>query len=124
MATFTGGFPPGPDAGNISPKTTMLRPRMTLSDEQCSDARRLRRTGKTIEEIASTLSVHVEDVRLALAAMRTRRRAPTRAALNVTIAARDFVAAEGEPGEVTWQTVERLLGELTLRRALATGTRH
>lgn len=124
MATYSGGFPPGPHAGDISPTTTSLRPRIALAPERCTEARRLRRNGLSVAQIACELDADEEDVRLALAAMRTRRRTPTRASLNVTVAARDFVAAESRVGEATWQTVERLFVELTFRRAMSGRTAH
>jgi hypothetical protein len=51
--------------------------------------------------------------------MRTRNRARSRATLNVTLAAREFVVSEANDGEGMWATVDRLLGELSLRRAFA-----
>jgi hypothetical protein len=119
MIHFQGGFPPGPHAGDISPVTRALRPRVALSDEQCAQVRRNRRSGKAIGEIAADFGCSIEDVRVALATMRTRNRARSRATLNVTLAAWEFVASEANGGEVLWATVDRLLGELTIRRAFA-----
>lgn len=124
MATRLGGTPPGPHAGDISPRTAMLRPRIALSEEQCIDARRLRRKGISISDVATKLDADVEHVRLALAAMRTRRQAPTRATLNVTLTAQNIVRAEQYEGEAVWQTVDRLLGELKSLRRRSLTTKH
>jgi hypothetical protein len=82
------------------------------------EARRLRRRGRQITEIAEVLNAPEEDIRQALATMRTRTRTATRKTLNVTIAAHEFVCGEQEPREACWETVDRLMGELTIRRAL------
>lgn len=119
MRPFQGGLPPGPGAGAISARTKALRPAVVLSEEECAAARRLRRRGRNVGEIAAQLSAPEGEVRQALAAMRTRRRVATRRSLNVTTAAHTFVADEMQPGEAIWKTVDRLLVELTIRRALA-----
>ncbi len=117
--TFPGGAPPGPHAGEISPRTRALRPAVGLSEDECSEARRLRRAGFDVEAIAFTLEADERDVEQALATMRTRRSTATRGSLNVTRAAHESVANEALSGEARWQTVDRLLTELTLRRAIA-----
>jgi DNA-binding CsgD family transcriptional regulator len=117
MMTFAGGPPPGPNSGDISALTQALRPPLRLSPRQCDSARRWRRGGRPIPEIADRLSASVDDVREALATLRTRNGAATRRTLNVTLAAHDFVVGEIEDGEVCWETVDRLLGELAIRRA-------
>lgn len=116
---FMGGHPPGPHAGDMSPLTEALRPSIPLAPTECEKARRLRRAGKEIPEIAARLAAPEADVRQALATMRTRRPFATRGSLNVTVAAHEFVASEAEDGEALWETMDRLLGELTMRRALA-----
>ena len=116
---FAGGTPPSPHAGDISPLTQALRPPLPLPPEQCARARHLRRRGLDMAVIAARLGAPLDDVKLALAAMRTTNPTPTRATLNGTVAARDFVTGESEPGEPCWETLDRLLGELALRRAAA-----
>lgn len=123
MIQFQGGLPPGPHAGDISPLTEALRAPLPLSSDQCLAARQMRRAGKSLEVISESMNCSVEDVKLALAAMRTRNRARSRATLNVTLAARDFVLGEALKGEVAWETVDRLLGELTFYRVFATARR-
>ena len=116
---FAGGRPPGPHAGDMSPLTKVLRPAIRLTREQCETARRLRRNGREAPDIAASLDAPEEEVRQALATMRTRKRAATRRSLNVTLAAHEFVSGEAAEDEACWETVDRLLGELTIRRALA-----
>src|SRR5271166_1754533 len=101
--SFTKGVPPGPHAGDISPVTEMLRPPIRLTPEQCHAARRLRRTGWEVSEIASNLSAPEGDVRQALAAMRTKKPIATRRSLNVTLAAHEFVVGEALEGEPCWE---------------------
>lgn len=123
MIHFQGGFPPGPHAGDISPLTEALRAPVPLSREHCVTARRMRREGETLEAIAAVLNCSEDDLKLALATLRTRNRTRSRATLNVTLAARDFVAGEALDGEVLWETVDRLLGELTFHRVFASTRR-
>lgn len=117
--SFAGGTPPGPHAGDMSPLTKVLRPRLGLTPEQCREARRLRRARQEIASIAAALGAAEEDVRHALAAMRTKKRDASRRSLNVTLAAHEFVAREAVEGESRWQTVDRLLIELAVRRVLS-----
>jgi hypothetical protein len=86
-------------------------------------ARRLRRRGHEVGDIATRLGVKEEQVKQALATMRTRKPKPSRRSLNVTLAAHRFVVAEAEPGEPCWETVDRLFGELALRRVFAAASR-
>ena len=119
MMSFVGGSAPGPRAGDISALTEALRPPIKMTPEHCQAARRLRRGGLQIGEIANRLMAPEDEVRQALATMRTRKRRATRRSLNVTLAAHEFVRNEADPREVCWETVDRLLGELAFRRALA-----
>lgn len=118
MNSFSGGNPPGPHAGDISTVTEALRPVIHLTPEQCRAARRLRRRGRQISEISLRLAAPEDEVRQALATMRTPKRTPTRKSLNVTLAAHEFVQSEAVRDEACWEVVDRLLIELTLRRAL------
>lgn len=118
MNSFSGGSPPGPHAGDISSLTEALRPAIHLTPEQCRAARRLRRRGRPISEISFRLAVPEDEVRQALATMRTPKRTSTRKSLNVTVAAHEFVQSEAVKNEACWEVVDRLLIELTLRRAL------
>ncbi len=117
--SFTGGQPPGPHAGDMSPLTEALRPPIGLSPDQCTTARKLRRRGRDLEEIAASLEVPEEVVRQALATMRTRKQAASRRSLNVTLAAHEYVTGEAGEGEACWETVDRLLVELAFRRAMS-----
>ena len=117
MMMFQGGQPPGPHAGDISPLTEALRPPISLTPKQCEAMRRLRRKGWEITQIANRYSVSDDEVCQALATMRTRRENFTRATLNVTVEAEQFVAAEAQDQEARWETMDRLLGELAIRRA-------
>ena len=116
--TFIGGPPPGPHSGDISPLTRAMRPSLQLSPVAADQARRLRRRGRPISEIALTLSASENDIREALATMRTRNAAASRKTLNVTIAAHEFLIGETAYGEACWQAVDRLMGELAMRRAM------
>ena len=82
---------------------------ISLSPDQCIAARRLRRRGRNLEEIAASLKVSEDEVRQALATMRTRKQTASRRSLNVTLAAHEFVTGEAGEGEVCWETVDRLL---------------
>ena len=123
---FIKGTPPAPDAGNISPVTEMLRPPIDLTPDQCTTARRLRRGGHDISDIASRLAATEQQILQALATMRTRHVRVSRRALNVTVEAHRFVKDEALNAEPCWETVDRLFGELAIRRALSgrTETRH
>jgi transposase-like protein len=114
---FSGGQPPGPNAGEISALTGALRPSIGLTPEQCVAARQLRRRGEDVSEISRRLGATETQVREALATLRTRNRAATRRTLNVTVAAQEFVASEAVNGEAHWATVDRLLVELAFLRA-------
>jgi hypothetical protein len=116
---FVGGHPPGPHAGDMSPYTETLRPAIRLTVQECRRARRLRRNGHGITEIASRLGVPHEEIRLALATIRTPKRPATRGTLNVTVEAREFILDEAQGHEPCWETVDRLLVELAFRRAMA-----
>ena len=116
---FIKGEPPGPRAGEISELTRDLRPPLALSDEECRIARKLRRARLEISAIADRLNTSELCVQQALATMRTRRKLPSRRTLNVTVAAHEFVKGEADSHEAYWETVDRLFGELALRRAWA-----
>ena len=119
MMPFMGGHPPGPHAGDMSPHTEALRPAIHLTLQECRAARRLRRDGHGIPDIAALLAAADDEVRLALATIRTPKRAATRRTLNVTVEAHEFVAGEAREHEPCWETVDRLLVELAFRRAMA-----
>lgn len=111
--------PPAPDCGHMSSRTAALRPGLDLTEEQVTEARRMRRDGDHPREIAFRMGLAVEDVERALLAMRTPKADRSRASLNVTMAAREFVSNERRVGEAVHQTVDRLLRELvTLRSGL------
>lgn len=116
---FVGGHPPGPHAGDMSPHTEALRPPIQLTLKECLAARRLRRNGREIPEIAVRLAVPEEEVRQALATIRTRKRSASRRSLNVTLAAHEYVVGEALDHEPCWETMDRLLIELAFRRAIS-----
>ncbi len=117
--SYAGGHPPGPHAGDMSPYTEALRPPVALTPQQCRAARRLRRGGRGISEIAARLAVPDDHVRLALATIRTPKQAATRRSLNVTVEAHEFVSGEARDREPCWRTLDRLLIELAFRRAMS-----
>ena len=119
MMLFSGGQPPGPHAGDMSALTGMLRPTIGLTPDQCQTARRMRRAGREVNEIAAKLDVSEENVRQALATLRTRARSATRRSLNVTLAAHDYVVGEAMEGEACWETMDRLLAEFAFKRAMS-----
>jgi predicted transcriptional regulator len=113
------GTPPGPNAGNISQLTEILRPPIDLIPDQCLAARRMRRRRHEVSDIARRLGATEQQVQQALATMRTRQIQVSRRSLNVTVEAHQFVGNEAFNGEPCWETVDRLLGELAIRRAMA-----
>ena len=100
--------------------TKALRPRALISKRDAIRARRMKRRHRGMSEadIAARLGggVTEEGVRQALEVMRTRNPSASRATLNVTTAARDFVEAEKQDGEPTWEVVDDLFGELAMAR--------
>lgn len=116
--TFIGGEPPGPHAGTMSPRTEELRPAIQLTREQAREARRLGRLGMHPTQVAEHMAEPISQVSLAMATLRTRRADPPRASLNITMEAREWVGSQAYIGEPLWQTTDRLLHELAIRRAL------
>jgi len=107
--------PPGGDF-NANPHTRMLRPATSLSDSEVSEARRMRRQGKSIEVIARFFAVSVEDMKVVLASLRTPVAYHRRRTANIGVQAYRKLCTEQRPGEPMWQTVDRLLSELDLLR--------
>jgi hypothetical protein len=104
--------PPGGDFGP-SPDTVALRPDCCLTEAQIVEARRLRKTsGMSTYDIAAQLDVPMEDVDVALAAMRMPVTNPRRRTVNVGTSAYNAIAREKHPHESMWQTMDRLLSEL------------
>ena len=114
---FVGGYPPGPHAGDISPLTEALRPPVRMPPAQCKAARRLRRCDWKAEDIAVEFNAPINEVDKALATLRTPNPGATRANLNVTTAAHEFVVREGDAGESVWSVVDRMFIELMYWRA-------
>jgi hypothetical protein len=100
----------GPRAGVTSDITLALRDRPSLTTPQRTKARKLRRAGASMQQIADLLDVPLLSVSHALANLRTPRANPPRATLNVSLAALDHVRARQLPGEAIWETMNRLLG--------------
>jgi hypothetical protein len=117
------GTPPDPACGAPSPHTAWLRPRLNMTAEQAEAARRLKRRNADLSpaQIATQLGdgATEADVRLALATLRMPNPRRTRGTLNATLEAVELIAAESRPGEPRWATLDRLLGELVQRRAVA-----
>jgi hypothetical protein len=97
-------------AGEISTITVALRAPLALTPEQRMQAKRWRKTGLEIWEVAEEMGLPEEEVALALANIRTKRPNPPRISLNVSVAAAEKVKAMQRTGEALWQTVNRLLG--------------
>jgi hypothetical protein len=97
-------------AGEISTITVALRAPLGLTPEQRLQAKRWRKTGLEIWEVAEEMELPEEEVALALANIRTKRKNPPRISLNVSVAAAEKVKAMQLNGEAIWQTVNRLLG--------------
>jgi hypothetical protein len=95
----------------MSPRTAALRPDIDLTEEQVAQARQMRRAGSRVDWIAMVLGVSLEATERALLAMRTPKDNRTRASLNVTLEARDYVLGLQKRGEAVHQTVDRILGE-------------
>lgn len=108
---------PARNAGDMSPLTERTRPRVLLSPEQIATARRLRRKGQNVTDIATELGVSTVAVLQALAPMRMPNTRASRATLNVTLPTHAFVKAEQRGGEPVWETTGRLLTELVMLRA-------
>lgn len=115
--SYITGAPPGPNCGDMSSLTKALRPPTGMPEETLEWARKLRRRGKTVSNIAAELGYPEEEVRVALAPMRTANPSRSRATLNVTLATWQFVQSQQQPGEAIWETVGRLLTELVMLRA-------
>jgi hypothetical protein len=103
--------PPGGDFGP-SPQTQQLRPNSNLDDHQANEARRLRRDGRDIPDIAEEFGVAIEEIELALAPMRTPLHFHRRRTVNVGLEAYREILNERRPGEAIWQTIDRLLTDL------------
>lgn len=108
--------PPGFHAGDMSRRTARLRPDIGLSEEVIAAIRRERKKGEEPAAIAATLSLPLAVVEKSLLAMRTPKGERSRATLNCTLAAQAIVLRERRDEEPIWQTVDRLLDELRLRR--------
>jgi hypothetical protein len=111
------GQPPGVNCGAMSPLTAATRPAVQITPEQCILARKLKRQGHGVGEIASVISATTESVLQALAPMRMRNPAASRATLNVTMTTHQFVLHQRRDGEPIWRTTGRLLTELVILRA-------
>jgi predicted transcriptional regulator len=79
----------------------------------------MRRRRHELPDIAQRLGATEQQVQQALATMRTRQVHVSRRSLNVTVEAHQFVKDEAFNSEPCWETVDRLLGELAIRRAIA-----
>jgi hypothetical protein len=122
---FYGGTAPALDAGDIGQHTTRLRPAICLSKDECSEARRQKRADPSLSaaDIAGRLGEGATEgaVLLALATLRTRNMRPTRATINASIEAGEFLKRERRQGERIWEVQDRLLGELVTLRGLVAG---
>ena len=103
----------------MSRRTQALRPAIALTPQEAAKARALRRRGEAPEMIAARFGVPLEEVEKALVQMRSPRPETTRGTLNVTLAAHRFVMGERRGSEPIWQTMDRLVDELSRLRAEA-----
>lgn len=115
--------PPGGKFGP-SPQTQILRPDVKLSDIEISVARKRRKQGASIEDIAEELGFAIEEIELALASMRTPTDNPTRRTINVGINAYNAIISEKGNGEPLWQTMDKLLTELERLRKFQSQVRN
>ena len=111
------GKPPGNGAGDISKRTEALRPAIMLTPKEAAEARRMRRSGMSPEDISSTMAMPLEEVEKVLVQMRMPRPETTRGTLNVTLAAHRLIMRERQGDEPIWTTVDRMLDELLRLRA-------
>lgn len=102
--------PTGPFDENAM--TRALRPPHGFDKDTLNQIRTLRKQGVPGEEIAEMIGGDLERVRVALAALRTRRMNPNRRTINVGREAFRELQEEQRPGEPMWQTIDRLLTEL------------
>jgi hypothetical protein len=114
------GKPPGSGAGDISKRTEELRPVLLLTAKEASEARGMRRSGLSAEDIAIAMGKPVDEIEKVLVQMRMPRPETTRGTLNVTLAAHRLIMHERQGDEPIWTTMDRLLDELLrLRQAQA-----
>ena len=104
------GIPPHGDFGP-SKRTKRLRPVCNLNEKQIDYARSMRKRGASDDVIAKHFDVSLDDVHIALSAMRTRVLSHRRRTLNVTVAAYNYVLSKKVDKECVWQTVDRILTE-------------
>lgn len=112
------GKPPGNGAGDISKRTEALRPVILLTGKEAAEARRMRRTGMSPEDISAAMDKPLDEIEKVLVQMRMPRPETTRGTLNVTLAAHRLIMREREGDEPIWTTVDRLLDELLRLRGL------
>jgi len=112
MPTFN-GTPPAPHAGDINPATKMIRPHHGVTDEQRQIARRmLVHDRMTFAAIAAVLGLLEWQVREALSTVRLPGKSKSRASLNVSLEAAEFVRRQSLPGEAVWETMNRLISSI------------
>lgn len=114
------GKPPGNGAGDISKRTEALRPAILLTAKEAAEARRMRRSGLSPEDISAAMDKPLDEVEKVLVQMRMPRPETTRGTLNVTLAAHRLIMRERQGDEPIWTTVDRLLDELLQLRAAQT----
>jgi hypothetical protein len=95
-----------------------------MDELQVSEARRLRKRGFEIPDIAERLGVVIEEVQIAIAPMRTPVPRHTRRTVNVGVAAYRAIIEEKKHGESVWQTMDRLLTELHSLRKFSSQVRN
>jgi hypothetical protein len=114
------GKPPGNGAGDISKRTEALRPVILLTAKQAAEARRMRREGRSPEDIAAAMDMPLDEIEKVLVQMRMPR--PRDNARNLE---RDSGRARPDHGErqgdePIWTTVDRILDELLRLRSTRT----
>lgn len=106
------GKPPGNGAGDISKRTEALRPTILLTPREAAEARQMRRTGLSSDDIATAMGKPLDEIEKVLVQMRMPRPETTRGTLNVTLAAHRLIMRERVGDEPIWTTMDRILDEL------------
>jgi len=94
---------------DANPVTKALRPQTNLSDQQIEEVRKACKEGQDPVAIAQQKGVPLEDVKIALASLRTPVNNPGRKTLNVSPEAHKKVMASRLPGESAKEATDRLL---------------
>lgn len=92
-----------------NPRTKELRPRIKLSDQQVEEVRQARKDGLDPSQIADRTGLPLEDIKIALAPLRTPLSSHRRRTLNASLAVYQHVMSQRRPGEPIKETLDRLI---------------